>query len=167
MLQEALPTAVVLTPEWASESFKRGLLTHRFLKHTQTHTDFWDEAWEFAFLTSSQVILMLLGQGPNCENHWLDYADNWMVHHSINVIWKLCCKSPLSAIPFVLLLSSPKHMVFSFTPFHLSHFIPSQHHLIPTTLMVATRLSSIISCLFCCGGCKLILDIVIFSQSKL
>lgn len=76
MLQEALPTAVVLKPEWASESFKGGLLAHKFLKHRHTQTYFWDEAWEFAFLKVSQVMLMLLVQGPNFENHWLDYADN-------------------------------------------------------------------------------------------
>lgn len=30
----------------------------------------WGMAWEFAFVTASQVILMLVVQDPHCENHY-------------------------------------------------------------------------------------------------
>ena len=52
---------------------------HRELDMTEplNWTEVWGGAWEFVFLTSSQVKLMLLVQKPYFENHWARlYPDN-------------------------------------------------------------------------------------------
>lgn len=67
------------------------------------------------------MTLMLLAQGPGFENHWstrLCYI--WMVHYSVNFIWKWSRTSFLSAISFVLLFSTLKFMVLSFTYLYCS-----------------------------------------------
>lgn len=110
---------------------------------------------------------MLLVQGPGFENQWsrLLYLDGAPL-----------CKFYLEMIPQIVSLSNILCFAFLHSEVYgpliqiftlLNHSFPFQCHLIPTILMEATRLSLIISYLFCCGGCKLISDIATFSQAKL
>lgn len=80
-----------------------GLLQHRLLSILPSPHQFlihyWNGAWEFSFLTSFQVMLMLtlLVQGPHFENHWWNPVDKprvrrgrcWIIHCGSYTIWQL------------------------------------------------------------------------------
>ena len=66
----------------------------------------WDETWEIAFLTGSQVMMMFLVQGPGFGKTLVSTV--WVVHRVVHFALKWCHKSPLSSF-----------LCFSF--FHLKH----------------------------------------------